>query len=312
MSTPTPASHTTAIALSESAPAEVAVGSTFAVKFKVHCAEGCDLRGLPITVTPPDGWVTTNALATFDDGVNESGEITLTAPKSIGEHFWSFSIASHASDVVHDCALHLAISTRAQESSLAVWSIPSPVVTGAQFEIAVGAKSAGGCVLTGTHIEVCDQAGAVLGRGQLGDTPWPGTSALYWTSIALDAPAGAGLQTWSVRYAASDAELPHAGSSATFSVVVVPPPQHRLTIKIVAKETASPIENAQVRLGAYRAATDATGLAHMELPSGNYDLTVWKVGYEAPIRTIDVSADTTVEVEVATVPEENYDTAWRM
>jgi hypothetical protein len=307
-----PASHATTIALSEPAPAEVPVGSAFTLKLKVCCAEGCDLRGRSVTVTPPDGWVSTNALATFDDGVNESGEITLTAPKSVGEHFWSFSIAPHASDAVHDCALHLAIRTRAQESSLAVWSIPSPVVTGAPFEIAVGAKSAGGCVLTGTQIEVCDQDGRVLGRGRLGDTPWPGTSALYWTSIALGAPAGAGLQTWSVRYAASDVELPHAGSSATFSVVVVPPLEHRLTVKVVAKETASPIENAQVRLGAFRAATDPAGLAHMHLPSGSYDLTVWKVGYEAPMRTIDVSADTSIEVEVVTLPEENYDTAWRM
>jgi hypothetical protein len=312
MSIPTPTEHATTVELSEPAPAEVAVGSTFAVTLKVYCAEGCDLHGSQITVVPPDGWISTTPLETFDDGVNQSGEITLTAPKSVGEHFWSFSIALHGADVVHDGALHLPIRTRAQESSLAVWSIPSPLVIGERFEIAVGAKSEGGCVLTGTRIEVCDQDGAVLARGQLGDTPWPGTSALYWTPVALTAPAACGMQTWSVRFAANDVEVPHQGSSGVFSLVVVPPPEHRLTIKVVAKETAAPIENAQVRLGAFRAATDPAGLAQLHMPSGSYDLMVWKVGYEAPARTVEVTGDAALEVEVITLPEDNPDTRWQM
>src|SRR5207344_810693 len=138
------------------------------------------------------------------------------------------------------------------------------VVTGETFEIAVGAKSESGCALTGTEIEVCDQAGTVLGRGRLGDTPWPGTSALYWTPVALTAPTAPGMLTWSVRYAASGAELPHAGSSGVFSFVVAPPPEHRLTVQVAAQE--GPIGDAHVRLGAFRAVTDAQGRAQLHLP----------------------------------------------
>jgi hypothetical protein len=312
MSTLAPAPHATTIELSEPAPSEVAVGSAVTVKLKVHCTEGCDLHGTSVTVVPPDGWVLASTLETFNDGINESGEVTLTAPKSVGEHFWSFSIASASPDMAHDCALHLAITTRAQASSLAVWSIPSPVVTGEQFEIAVGAKSEGGCVLTGTQVEVCDQDGAVLARGRLGDTPWPGTSALYWTPVALTAPAATGMQTWSVRFGGSDVGLPHQGSSGVFSIVVVQPPEHRLTVKVVAKETAAPIKNAQVRLGAFRAATDPTGLAHLHMPSGSYDLMVWKVGYQAPMCMVEVTGDMALEVEVVTLPEDNPDALWQM
>src|SRR5262249_37248011 len=158
----------------------VAVGSTFTISLTVRCAEGCDLYGLPLRVTAPEGSAVTCVLATAEDGASAYGEVPLTAPKSVGEHVWTFALASAASPSVaatHTGALRVPICTRGQGSSLAVWSIPSPVTTGAPFEIAVGARSAGGCVLTGTQIEVRDQDDHVLGRGQLGATPWPGTSA---------------------------------------------------------------------------------------------------------------------------------------
>ena len=72
------------------------------------------------------------------------------------------------------------------------------------------------------------------------------------------------------------------------------------------------IADAQLRLGPYRAATDDAGFAEVDLPGGVYDLSVWKVGYEAPARTVDLNGDASVEVEVVALPEENPDTAWQM
>ena len=51
---------------------------------------------------------------------------------------------------------------------------------------------------------------------------------------------------------------------------------------------------------------------HGDLTSGTYDLTVWKVGYEAPGQTVDVDADASVQVAVVIVPPENPDAAWLM
>jgi hypothetical protein len=254
------------------------------------------------------------ALLTCDAGANESGALALKAPLQVGEHVWRIVFAPPATaGVVHDeAALSVPIKTSPQETSLAVWDIPSPVVTGERFEIKIGAKSAAACVLGGKPIEVCDQTGAVVARGSLGETPWPGTGALYWTAVELLAPAESGLRTWTVQFAAAELDIPHAGSSSSFSTAIVRSPEHRLTVKVIDKDTAAPIPDVQIRLGAYRAATNEAGLAEVRMPKGVYDLNIWKVGYEAPARTMEVNEDVTVEVEALCLPEEDPDTVWRM
>jgi hypothetical protein len=306
--------HATTIELSEPLPPQVPVGREVVVKVKVSCSEGCDLRGLPVKITAPDGSVVMGALLTCDAGANESGALALKAPLQVGEHVWRIVFAPPAAaGVVHDdAALSVPIKTSPQETSLAVWDIPSPVVMGERFEIKIGAKSAAACVLGGKPIEVCDQTGAVVARGSLGETPWPGTGALYWTAVELLAPAESGLHTWTVQFAAAKLEIPHAGSSSSFSTAIVRPPEHRLTVQVIDKDTAAPIPDVQIRLGAYRAATNEAGLAEVRMPKGVYDLNIWKVGYEAPARTMEVNEDVTVEVEALCLPEEDPDTVWRM
>jgi hypothetical protein len=306
--------HATTIELSEPLPPQVPVGREVVVKVKVSCSEGCDLRGLPVKITVPDGSVVMGALLTCDAGANESGALALKAPLQVGEHVWRIVFAPPATaGVVHDeAALSVPIKTSPQETSLAVWDIPSPVVTGERFEIKIGAKSAAACVLGGKPIEVCDQTGAVVARGSLGETPWPGTGALYWTAVELLAPAESGLRTWTVQFAAAELDIPHAGSSSSFSTAIVRSPEHRLTVKVIDKDTAAPIPDVQIRLGAYRAATNEAGLAEVRMPKGVYDLNIWKVGYEAPARTMEVNEDVTVEVEALCLPEEDPDTVWRM
>jgi hypothetical protein len=329
------AAHATVIAVD--GPAEVAVGAEFELTVVVSCPAGCDLSRVrlevtapgntaapapapyPLSLTPPSaacGGGSGPGTGEAEEGADPAAarRIALKAPSRAGEHVWRLSCAAHESDGWHHGAnlVRVPVRIRPLETSLAVWAIPSPVVTGRPFAIKVGAKSAAGCNLMGAQIAVCDAAGAVLARGVLGDTPWPGTSGLYWTELPLIAPAAAGMFSWSVKFAAADLALAHQGSSSRFSIAIVDPPEHRLTVKVVAQEAASPVANAQVRLGAYRAATGSSGFAELLVPKGCYDLDVWKAGYEAPKTAVTIDADLAVEIVIAPMPEENPDTAWQM
>jgi hypothetical protein len=300
--------HAPTIEVISPTPPEVAVGADFVLKVKAWCAAGCELDGMTLKVTAPDGAVVAGVLG------HETADVTLTAPRRTGKASWNLVCGPHESaGILHDeTTLSVRIDIIPHASSLAVWAIPSPVVMGENFAIKVGAKSSAGIALTGTTVEVCDEAGIVVARGRLGEAPLPGTSALYWSEIPLLAPLGEGVRAWSVRFAPADLDLAHEQASSTFSVAIVRPPEHRLTVKVMEKDTAAPIANAQLRLGAFRAATDQAGLAEVDLPGGVYDLSVWKVGYEAPARTVDLNGDASVEVEVVALPEENPDTAWQM
>ncbi|MEA2905654.1 MAG: hypothetical protein QOI12_3041 [Alphaproteobacteria bacterium] len=308
------AAHTIELKLTDPPPPELAVGADVVLKVAVWCPSGCDLRGLPVTVTDQDGVLLASGLAAGDCAGRDSAEIALQAPRRLGEFVWTVHGPAHQTAAVRHEGSTLAIAFRTlpQGTSLAVWDIPSPVVTGARFAIKVGAKSAAGQELRGARIEIRDDTGATVAQSMLGGTPWPDTSALYWTEVELSAPAHEGLGAWRATFAASELELPHDASSSTFSVAVVRPPEHRLTVKVVERETANPVENAIVRAGAFRATTNPGGLAQVAMPKGTFDLAIWKVGYEAPVRTVVIEDDMTVEVEVLTLPEEDPDAVWTM
>jgi hypothetical protein len=305
--------HATTIEVIEPAPPEVAAGADIVLKVKVSCAAGCDLGSMPVKVTAADGAVVGSGLRTSAQR-DETTDINFEAPRRTGEHICSVVFGPHEVAGIRHDEVSLPVRTRIipHATSLAVWSIPSPVVIGERFEIEVGAKSSAGIALTAGNVEVRDESGVVVARGCLGETPYPGTTALYWTSIELAAPVREGMCAWSVGFELKEPDLPHEGASTAFSVSVVRPPEHRLTIKVIEKDTSAPVADAQVRLGAYRAATDPSGLAEVDMPKGVYDLNVWKVGFEAPARTVELNENVFVEVEVLTVPEENPDAAWLM
>jgi hypothetical protein len=307
-------SHSTAIALIEPAPAEITAGSDVAVKVAVSCSAGCDLCGLPLTVQGPADDQSECTLATCESGSNESTEITLKAPRQIGPQTWRIAFAPHEADGIrHDgCSLALTINSIPHGTSLAVWDIPSPVLMGQPFTIKVGAKSAANSDLKALDIAVHDASGVAAARGRLRETPWPGTTALYWDEVELTAPTEEGLRTWSVRFAAEGLALPHDGTAAEFSAMVARPPEHRLTVKVIEQKSKAPIEDVQVRLGPFRGTTDPAGIAEVMMPKGTYDLHVWKAAYEAAGRPIEIKGDLSIEVEAVLVPEEDPDNAWTM
>lgn len=189
------------------------------------------------------------------------------------------------------------------EISLAVWDLPSPLVISQWSKMKVGATCSGACPLTDQEIEIRDQNKVTVGKARLGLAPWPGTGALYWTEVDFLAPATEGIYSWSVHLTASKLELPHAKASSHFSFVAVPPPEHCLTVKVVEKSTEVPVGEVEVRLGVHRGRTDESGLARVELPKGSYDLVVWKLGYEAFAKAVEVTADVVVQVEMDLAPE---------
>jgi hypothetical protein len=192
------------------------------------------------------------------------------------------------------------------QTSLAVWDIPTPAA-GERFSIKVGAKSSAGCALGARQVEVLDGE-AVVAAAHLGDAPWPGTDALFWTEVELQAPGTPGLVTLSVRFDAAQLDEPHEGVSSPFKVSVVARPEHTLTVKVVAD--GSPVEEAIVRLGPTRATTDACGVAAVKLAKGRYELVVWKAGYDAPAMPITIDADAFVQIDALVVAEPDPDAVW--
>ncbi len=295
--------------LAEPVPPEVPVGSEIQLQVRVRGA-ACDLRGRCIEIMAGEDVIASARLTACGDDFAATGTFALRAPDAVEAFTWNVRFPPQEIDgvVYGESVLAISSHTRPHRTSLAVWAVPSPVRIGDRFAIIVGSKSSGACALSGAKVVIRDDAGAVVGEGTLGETPRPGTDALYWTEITLDGPRREGWLCWSVAFAAPDHALPHVGSSADFSFTAVRPPEHRVAVTVTESYMATPVEETQIALGPYRAATDKTGMAHIEVPAGTYDLAVWKSGFEAAARTVEIMADASVAFELIRLPEEL--TAW--
>jgi len=280
-------------------PPEVPAGTVIALQVRVWGA-GRDLRGGRIEIIAAEEVVATAELIEFRDGFSETEPFAAKAPDRVGEFTWTVRFPPQTIDGIayDEGALQVSSQTAPHRTSLAVWAIPSPVRMAERLAITVGAKSSGACALSGAKVEISDETGTMVGEGVLGDTPWPGTDALYWTEIGLTAPSEEGMRHWSATFAATELELPHLFSSAQFSFMTVKPPEHSVAIKVITSDDATPLEKVQVALGPYRAATDNAGLARIEVPTGKYDLAVWKAGFEAASKIVDVAANLIVQLEL--------------
>ena len=119
-------------------------------------------------------------------------------------------------------------------TSAAVWDVPSPVAIKSVFNVKVGITCSATCQLTGHVVEVRDETGTRVGQGTLGERPWEGTLALYWADVELTAPAKVGLTFWTVCLTTrGDAGFSHQEASTLFSFKTDPPPEHRVTIKVI-------------------------------------------------------------------------------
>ena len=64
------ATHRTNVEISQSIPLELEAGADIILKVKASCPEGCDLRGMPVSVMVAEEIIGTSEIATFDEAVN--------------------------------------------------------------------------------------------------------------------------------------------------------------------------------------------------------------------------------------------------
>jgi len=291
---------------------EFDAGADFAIVIAL-APSGPDLQGAPFKILQLDRVITSGELPELTGERHDTATITATAPAQVGAFMWTFVLPAHDVDGTHydESSLSFSFNTRPHPTSLAVWDNPSPVVIGEPFSVKVGAKCAAGCALTGTIVEVRDQTGTARAAGAFGETPWPGTRALYWTLVEMQAPADEGHFFWSVEFSAAEQRLPHESASASFSFVAIGQPEHAVSVEVVEKDTSTPVPDAQVCLGVCRGPTDEAGLAAFVVPAGEHNLSVCKAGYDVPDRTVHVTKGEALRVEIERLPEDDPFAFWQ-
>ena len=109
--------------------------------------------------------------------------------------------------------------------------------------------------------------------------------------------------SWNVKVRSSAAEPHDAWWSAAVHVIAVAPPEHRIAIKISSHGTEVSLEEVHVRVGAFKAITDREGVATVELPTGTYDVSAWKAGYEIASTRVNVTGSMDIALALVAVPE---------
>jgi hypothetical protein len=300
--------HETNTEMIQSPPPEVDAGNNIPLKVKVSCPCACVLRGKTVRIVAQDSGVAKEVeLTTFGEEINETDEFTVKAPTELGQCSWSAVFpAQEVGGVLHnESSTPVMFTVKAHSTSIAVWDVPSPIGFTGKFKIKVGAKCSAGCNLAGQEIRIYGQKGRKVATGELGDVPWPGTKALYWAEVELEAPGVQGYYRWRVKFPKAGLDLPHEEASHHFSFTTARPPEHVVTAEVIAQDAKTPVNNADVVLRPeggypYRGQTDEGGVARLEVPTGEYTFYASKGGeYETFQATVAVTDDVTIKAELS-------------
>jgi hypothetical protein len=190
----------------------------------------------------------------------------------------------------------------AHATRVVVWDVPAVVRPGAAFRVKVGVKCAAGCSSAGRRVEIRDGEGRILASGRTGDTPLPGTSALYYSELELEAPSVEGLHAREAFAAAAFDDTAggaaHEAASSAFQIRTVQPPECRLRVIAVDARSHAPVPGAKVVVHPYHTLTNADGVAELHIPKGAYRLFV--TGRDRfPFRSSgEIEADVTIRAEL--------------
>ena len=289
---------------------EVDAGAELTVTARVSCPHGCDLRGQRVSIRAQDNTELASAEFTERDGeAFVARAMPLRAPLGVGIQACRTVVAAQERDgVSHEAtSAEFSFVAKAHATSVNVWGLPSAIAAGERFAFTVGIKCSGACVLTGDEFSIFDDEGIHVGTGNLREDLWPGTSALYFAEMEVQAPMAIGDHRWQARIAPSDSGVPHAGGAVTFAVKVVSPPDHEVTVEAFDGEKQTPVAGAHVLLHPYRALTDGGGVARLKVAKGRYQLFVSGFNYIAYESIIDVAADVTARAELMAEPEGQED-----
>ena len=294
----------------EVSPREVDAGAELTITVRASCPHGCDLRGQSVSIRNQDDIELARVeLTEFDREAHVTSAFVLRVPLEVGEHVYRAVLAAQEKDgTLHEeTSTEFSFAAKAHAASVNVWSLPSAIAAGERFRLKVGIKCSAGCKLTGRQLSIFDHEGAQVGAGSLLDDIWPGTSALYFAEVETQAPLTIGDYQWQVKTPGSDSGVPHAAGSFTFAVKVVSPPDHEVTVEAFDSEKQIPIKGAHVLLHPYRALTDESGVAKVNVAKGRYKLFVSGFNYIAHQNIIDVTGDVTTRAELTAEPEGQED-----
>jgi hypothetical protein len=294
----------------DASPREVDAGGEVTIAVRASCPHGCDLQGHGVSIRNQDG--TELAVAEFAelrDDAYVTGPVVLPAPLDVGEHrFRAVLPAVEKDGVVHEeAAAEFAFATKAHDTSVNIWGMPSAVAAGEPFGFTVGIRCSAGCKLAGRQLSAFDHEGAQVAAGHLLDEAWPGTTAVYFTELRARAPLETGDHRWRVETPGSDSGVPHAAGSSTLALKVVAAPDHEVTVVAFDAEKQVPIKGAHILLHPYRALTDDKGVAKVKVAKGTYKLFVSGFNYVAYENVIDVADNVTIRAELAVEPEGQED-----
>jgi hypothetical protein len=299
--------HEMSISMVKAPVTEIDAGTDMALKIRVSCSSGCDLRGLRVFIAGDEcASVEEVELAEFDGAASETEEFVARAPSRPGEYEWATVFPAQEKEGIshEESSAPFTFCVESHSASTAVWDVPSPVAFHDKFKIKVGVKCSAGCSLAGHKIEIYDHKAEKVATGKLGSTPWPGTSALYWAEVQLEAPGSEGYHGWRAQFPQPDLELPHQESSYRFGFTTGRTPEHLVTVEVIEGDSNDPVTGALVLLRpqsgyAYRGLTDESGTAQVGVPKGEYTLLVSKGNqYAALETTVEASDDLTIKAEL--------------
>ena len=190
----------------------------------------------------------------------------------------------------------------AHTTRVVVWDVPAAVERGAAFRVKVGVKCAADCSSAARRVEVRDEEGGVVASGSVGDVPWAGTAALYYTELELRAPTVEGLHAREAFVAAAFADAAggagHDAASARFQIRTVRAPECRLKVVVVDARSHLPVPGAKVVVQPYHTLTNADGIAELRVPKGAYRLFVSGRDRFPFRRDGEIDADVTIQAEL--------------
>lgn len=303
--------HETSMSMVEPFPLEVDAGTDIALKARVSCPEPCDLRGRIVRIVRQDAGVVKEVeLTEFDGTVNQTDEFVVKAPIELGEYTWTAVFPEQEKEgVLHEeSSTPFSFIAKPHATSMAIWDVPSPIAFGDEFRIKVGVRCSADCNLMDRKIGIYNHKGKKVATGALGGVPWPGTTALYWAEVELEAPGTEGLYTWEAKFPKPESELLHEEASYHFGFTTARPPEHVVTVEVLDQAKKTPIKGAVVALRSrgtpYRNRTDDAGVARLSVPKGEYKLYVSKTDYKGFQTTAEVAGDAKVKAELIFWPED--------
>ena len=284
---------------------EVDAGTDVTLKVRVAGPRKHDLSRSSASIRDADNAELARAGLKKSDGEEyESDDIVVMTPSVAGEYVYRAVLGTTDKDgSLHEQAsteFHLVV--KPHEVQLNVWDVPSAIVAGERFKFMVGVKCSAGCNLAGREFGIFDREGCHHSAANLGHDIWPGTDALYFAEVAVEAPPMAGDHHWEVRTAACCSDLPHAAGSFGVTVRVVSPPDCEVTVEAVDREKQTPIKGVRVVMHPYRATTDQNGIAKVKVTKGRYDMLVSGSKYVPVGIAVEVTTDIITRAELDVDP----------